>query len=91
MKPAKGQCLAPVAVGKQSEVADFNEGRQGMEQEAADELDRIELHDPAAVVVPQGKEHRGTYSGITTVWGVWRAETAETVCSVVMSKGSIYW
>ncbi len=53
MKPAEGQRLAAVAVGKQSEVADLDEaGRQNMEQEAADELDRIEPHDAAAVVVP---------------------------------------
>jgi hypothetical protein len=53
MKPAERQRLSAVAVGKQSEVADLDEaGRQDMEQEAADELGRIELHDAAAVVVP---------------------------------------
>ena len=41
------------SVGKQPEVADLHEaGRQDVEQEAADELDRIELHDDAAVVMP---------------------------------------
>ena len=39
MKPAEGQRLSSVAVGKQSEVADLDEtGGQHMEQEAADEL-----------------------------------------------------
>ena len=53
MEPAKSQRLTAVAVGKQSEVADLDEaGRQDMEQKAADELDRIEGHDAAAVVVP---------------------------------------
>jgi hypothetical protein len=53
MEPAQGERLPAVAVGKQSEVADLDEaGGQDMEQEAADELDRIELHDAAAVVVP---------------------------------------
>ena len=53
MDPAQGQRLPAVAVGKQSEVADLDEaGRQDMEQEAADELDRIERHDAAAVVMP---------------------------------------
>ena len=52
MKPTESQRLSAVAVGKQSEVADLDEaGRQDMEQETADELDRIELHDAAAVVV----------------------------------------
>jgi hypothetical protein len=51
MKPAERQRLTAVAVGEQSEVADLDEaGGQDMEQEAADELDRIELHDAAAVV-----------------------------------------
>jgi len=49
----EGQRLTAVAVGKQSEVADLHEtGRQDMEQEAAHELDRVELHDAAAVVMP---------------------------------------
>ena len=53
MKPAEGERLSAVAVGKQSEVADLDEAcRQDMEQEAADELDRIEGHDAAAVVMP---------------------------------------
>ena len=53
MKPAQSQRLSAVAVGEQSEVADLDEpGRQDMEQEAADELDRIEAHGTAAVVVP---------------------------------------
>lgn len=53
MEPAESQCLAAVAVGKQSEVADLDEaGGQDMKQEAADELDRIEAHDAAPVVVP---------------------------------------
>ena len=52
MKPAEGQRLSSVAVGKQSEVADLDEtGGQHMEQEAADELDRVELHDAAAVAM----------------------------------------
>jgi hypothetical protein len=53
MKSAEGERLTAVAVGEQSEVADLDEARrQDMEQETADELDRIELHDAAAVVVP---------------------------------------
>jgi len=52
MESTQSQRLSAVAVGKQSEVADLDEaGRQDMEQETADELDRIELHDAAAVVV----------------------------------------
>ena len=54
MESAESQCLAAVSVGKQPEVADLDEaGRQDMEQKAADELDCIELHDAAAVVVPR--------------------------------------
>ena len=53
MEPAQGQRLSSVAVGEQSEVADLDEaGGQDMEQEAADELDRVERHDAAAVVMP---------------------------------------
>src|SRR5271167_666905 len=52
MAPAQGEGLAAVAVGEQSEVADLDEAcGQDVEQEAADELDRIEGHDAAAVVV----------------------------------------
>ena len=52
MKPAQSQRLSAVAVGKQSEVTDLDEtGGQHMEQEAADELDRIERHDAAAVAM----------------------------------------
>ena len=52
MKPAEGQRLAAVAVGKQSEVPNLDETcRQNMEQETADELDRIESHDAAAAVM----------------------------------------
>ena len=53
MESTQSQRLPAVAVGKQSEVADLDEaGRQEMEQEAANELDRIELHDAAAVAMP---------------------------------------
>ena len=53
MEPAQGQRLTAVAVGKQPEVANLYEAwRQHMEQEAADELGRIESHDAAAVVMP---------------------------------------
>jgi hypothetical protein len=53
MKPTERQRLTAIAVGKQSEVADLDEaGGQDMEQEAADELDCIELHDAAAVAMP---------------------------------------
>jgi hypothetical protein len=49
MDPAQGEGLAPVAVGKQSEVADLDKAcGQDVEQEAADELDRVEGHDGAA-------------------------------------------
>jgi hypothetical protein len=52
MESTQSQRLSAVAVGKQSEVADLDEaGRQDMEQETSDELDRIELQDAAAVVV----------------------------------------
>ena len=52
MKPAERQRLTAVAVGEKLKVADLDEaGRQDMEQEAADELGRIELHDATAVVV----------------------------------------
>jgi len=52
MESTQSQRLPAVAVGKHSEVADLDEAcRQDMEQESADELDRIELHDAAAVVV----------------------------------------
>jgi hypothetical protein len=52
MESTQSQRLSAVAVGKQSEVADLDEaGRQDMEQKTSDELDRIELHDAAAVVV----------------------------------------
>jgi hypothetical protein len=54
MNPAEGQRLTAVAVGEQSEVANLYEtGRQHVEQEAADELDPIESHRAAAVVVPR--------------------------------------
>jgi len=53
MKPAEGKGPAAVAVGEQTEVTNFDEAcRQDVEQKAADELDRIESHDPDAVVVP---------------------------------------
>ena len=53
MQPAESESLTSVTVGKQSEVADLDEaGRQDMEQKTSDELDRIELHDAAAVVMP---------------------------------------
>ena len=53
MESAEGDRLTPITVGKQSEVADLDEaGRQDVKQEAADELDCIELHDAAVVVVP---------------------------------------
>ncbi len=53
MKPAEDQRLTAVAVGEKSEVANLDEaGGQDMEQEATDELHRIELHDAAAVVMP---------------------------------------
>ena len=54
MESTENQCLAAVAVGKQSEVTDLDEaGGQDMEQEAADELDRIQAHDAAAVAMPR--------------------------------------
>ena len=53
MESAESQRLTPVAVGKQPEVANLDKtGGQDMEQEAADELDSIELHHAAAVLVP---------------------------------------
>jgi hypothetical protein len=54
MEPRESQRLTAVSVGKQPEVADLDEaGGQDMEQETADELDRIELHDAASVVMPR--------------------------------------
>jgi len=57
----KHQRLSAVAVGEQAEVADLDEARgQDVEQEAADELDRIEGHDLDAVIVfgvPPAKAH----------------------------------
>ena len=53
MEPAQGEGLMSVAVGEQSEVADLDEASgQDVEQEAANELDRVEGHDAAAVVMP---------------------------------------
>ena len=53
MDPAQGEGLAAVTVGEQSEVADLDEAcGQDVEQEAADELDRVEGHDATAVVMP---------------------------------------
>ena len=61
MKPAQVQRLSAIAAGKQSEVADLDEaGRQDMKQEAANELDRVEGHDAAAVAmtgVPPSEAH----------------------------------
>jgi len=52
VESAKRKCPAAIAVGEQTEVADLDEARrQDVKQEAADELDRIEGHDPDAVVV----------------------------------------
>ena len=52
MAPAKRECLAAVAIGEQTEGADLDEaGGQNVKQEAADELDGIEGHDAAAVVM----------------------------------------
>ena len=52
MQSAKSECPSAIAVGQQAEVADLDEARgQDVEQEAADELDRIEGHDLDAVVV----------------------------------------
>src|SRR5271165_4624190 len=49
---AKRECPSAVSVGEQAKVADLDEARgQDVEQEAADELDRIEGHDLDAVVV----------------------------------------
>ena len=53
MAPAQGEGLAAVAVGEQPEVANLDEASgQDVEHEAADELDCIEGHDVAAVVMP---------------------------------------
>jgi hypothetical protein len=47
VQSARSKCPSAVAVGQQAEVADIDEARgQDVEQEAADELDRIEDHDP---------------------------------------------
>ena len=52
MQPTKSKCWSAIAVGQQAEVADLDEARgQDVEQEAADELDRIEGHDLDAVIV----------------------------------------
>ena len=52
VQSAKRECPSAVSVSQQAEVADLDEARgQDVEQEAADELDRIEGHDLGAVVV----------------------------------------
>lgn len=52
MKSTEGERLTAIAVGEKSKVADLDEaGRQDVKQKAADELDRVEVHDAAAVVV----------------------------------------
>ena len=52
MDPAEGESPTAVAVGEQAEVSDLDEAcGQGVDQEAADELDGIEGHDCAAVVM----------------------------------------
>ena len=52
MESAQRECLSAVSVRQESEVADLDKaGRQDMEQEATDELHRIELHDLAVVVM----------------------------------------
>ena len=52
MDPAEGESLTAVAVGEQAEVSDLDEAcGQGVDQEAADELDRVEDHDSTAVVM----------------------------------------
>ncbi len=52
VQSAKRECPSAIAVSEQAEVADLDEARgQDVEQEAADELDRIEGHDLDAVVV----------------------------------------
>src|SRR5580658_1702761 len=53
MGAAQVQCPAAVPVGEQSKVPNLDEaGRQGMEQEAADELSGLKSHRAASVVVP---------------------------------------
>jgi hypothetical protein len=52
MDPAEGESLTAAAVGEQSEVADLDEAcGHDVEQEAADELDRVEGLDAAAAVM----------------------------------------
>jgi hypothetical protein len=52
MEPAQRECLSAVSIRQESKVADLDKaGRQDVEQEATDELHRIELHDLTAVVV----------------------------------------
>jgi hypothetical protein len=54
MHPAQFQRLSAVPVSKKSKVPDLDEaGRQGMEQETADELSSLESHGAASVVVPR--------------------------------------
>src|SRR5215472_335091 len=49
---AKGERQSAIAVGQQTEVADLDEaGRQHVQQETRDELNRIEAHDLDAVFV----------------------------------------
>src|SRR5208337_4930520 len=52
VQSAKSECPSAISVSEQAEVADLDEARgQDVEQEAADEFDRIEGRDLAAVVV----------------------------------------
>jgi hypothetical protein len=49
---AERQCAMAVTVGEQAKVTNLDEpGRQHMQQETAQKLDRIEVHDPDAVVM----------------------------------------
>ena len=62
MEPAKSERLLAVAVGEQSEVADLDEaGGQHMEQEAADELDRIEGHDLMRLLCLESRQRKRTW------------------------------
>jgi len=61
MTPAQVQCLAAVPVGEQPKVPNLDEAdRQGMEQEAADELVTVKSHRAASVVVARVAQRKLT-------------------------------
>ena len=62
MNSAQGQRAAAVAVGKQAKVPDLHEpGRQDVEQEAADELGRLERHGLLRLLCRESRQRKRTW------------------------------